>query len=303
MSWEELIEDFILELEIEGRAYNTIRNYKSKLNHYAKFFKEREVEPFELTRKDVNDYVLSLVDQNYQNSTINITISRLKKLFDYAVEQEFIDVNPVRYKNRPITKKVINVLSDDEVKRMLKVVKTHGDLRIINQRDYVIFMMLIDCGLRISEIETLNNDDILGNQLIVKNSKYNKDRILGISPILKKEINKYLRLKDKYYKNKLIDKDAFFISYQLNRLNKKAIWQIMQNVKSQIDIRSNIRFSPHTLRHTYAHMQISNGIDIYTLSLNMGHYDVSMTQKYLQSMRSENFVDKSIAKSNLMRLR
>lgn len=263
MYWEELIEDFILELEIEGRAYNTIRNYKSKLNHYAKFFKEREIEPFRLTRKDVNDYVLSLVDQNYQNSTINITISRLKKLFDYAVEQEFIDVNPVRYKNRPITKKVINVLSDDEVKRMLKVVKTHGDLRIINQRDYVIFMMLIDCGLRISEIETLNNDDILGNQLIVKNSKYNKDRILGISPILKKEINKYLRLKDKYYKNKLIDKDAFFISYQLNRLNKKAIWQIMQNVKSQIDIRSNIRFSPHTLRHTYAHMQISNGIDIY----------------------------------------
>ena len=303
MSWEELIEDFILELEIEGRAYNTIRNYKSKLNHYAKFFKEREIEPFRLTRKDVNDYVLNLVSLDYQNSTINITISRLKKLFDYAVEQEYINFNPVKYKNRPVAKKVINVLSNKEVKQMLKAVKTHSPLPIINQRDYVIFMMLIDCGLRISEIETLNNDDILKNQLIIKNSKFNKDRILGISPILKKEMNKYMRMKDKYYKGKLVDEDAFFVSYQLGRLNKKAIWQIMQDIKSKIDIRSSIRFSPHTLRHTYAHMQIENGLDIYTLSLNMGHYDVSMTQKYLQSMRSENFVDKSIAKSNLMHLR
>lgn len=303
MEWNELIEDFILELEILGRAQNTIKNYRSKLNHYANYFKSMGVKPFDLTKKDVNDYLLSLINANYQNSTINITMSRLKKLFDYAVEQEYIETNPIKYKNRPVTSKIIHVLNNSEVKQLLKAVKNHTPYPLINQRDYVIFLMLIDCGLRISEIEHLNNEDILDNQLMIKNSKFNKDRVLGISPILKKEINKYARMKEKYYKEKLIEQEAFFISYQHGRMNAKTLWYTMNQVKSKLDIRSNIRFSPHTLRHTYAHMQIRNGIDIYTLSLNMGHYDVSMTQKYLRTIRSEDFVDKSIAKSNLMHLR
>lgn len=303
MEWNELIEDFILELEILGRAQNTIKNYRSKLNHYANYFKSMGVKPFDLTKKDVNDYLLSLINTNYQNSTINITMSRLKKLFDYAVDQEYIETNPIKYKNRPVTSKIIHVLNNSEVKQLLKAVKNHTPYPLINQRDYVIFLMLIDCGLRISEIEHLNNEDILDNQLMIKNSKFNKDRVLGISPILKKEINKYARMKEKYYKEKLIEQEAFFISYQHGRMNAKTLWYTMNQVKSKLDIRSNIRFSPHTLRHTYAHMQIRNGIDIYTLSLNMGHYDVSMTQKYLRTIRSEDFVDKSIAKSNLMHLR
>lgn len=303
MQWEQLIDEFILELEVLGRADNTIKNYKSKLRHYAKHFQEMEIEPLELTRRDVNDYVRYLVDLNYQNSTINITISRLKILFDFAVEMDFINVNPVRYKNRPVTKKVIAILSNEEVKRMLKVAKNHTSYAIINQRDYVIFMMLIDCGLRISEICNLNHQDIMGNQLFINKSKYNKDRVVGISPILRKEINKYIRMKENYYKDTLIDKEAFFISYHRNRLSVKTTWQTMSDIKEDSKIREVVRFSPHTLRHTYAHMQIENGIDIYTLSLNMGHYDVGMTQKYLQNLRSADFLDKSIAKSNLMHLR
>lgn len=303
MSWEELIQEFLLELEILGRAKTTIKNYRSKLKHYSKYFEEKNIQPLDLTKKDLNEYILYLVSNNYQNSTINVSICRMKKLFDYAVNQEYLTKNPIQFKNRPVTKKIINVLNDDEIKRMLKVVKSHTRYKIINQRDYVIFMMLIDCGLRVSEIEHLNNDDIFENQMIIRNSKFNKDRVVAISPVLKKEILKYKRMKNSYYKNKTIDEKAFFISYQRNRLHGKSIWGTMSNIKDKSNIRDNVRFSPHTLRHTYAQMQIRNGIDIYTLSLNMGHFDVSITQKYLQSLTSEDFVEKSIKKSNLMNLK
>ncbi|MGH2096228.1 tyrosine-type recombinase/integrase, partial [Enterococcus faecalis] len=59
----------------------------------------------------------------------------------------------------------------------------------------------------------------------------------------------------------------------------------------------------HTLRHTYASMQLRNGLDIYRLSLNMGHSSIEMTQRYVQTLRSEDFIEKSIKKSTLMNLR
>ena len=57
------------------------------------------------------------------------------------------------------------------------------------------------------------------------------------------------------------------------------------------------------MRHTYAYMQVRNGMDIYTLSLNMGHSQVSSTQKYLQTLKSDDFVEKSIKYSTLKNLR
>ncbi|WP_430828195.1 tyrosine-type recombinase/integrase, partial [Enterococcus faecalis] len=59
----------------------------------------------------------------------------------------------------------------------------------------------------------------------------------------------------------------------------------------------------HTLRHTYASMQLRNGLDIYTLSLNMGHSSIEMTQRYVQTLSSEDFIEKSIKTSTLMNLK
>lgn len=77
----------------------------------------------------------------------------------------------------------------------------------------------------------------------------------------------------------------------------------MQEIKKQMDVRSVVRFSPHTLRHTYAHMQMRNGMDIYTLSKNMGHSSVTMIQNYLQTLKSDDFVKESIKYSTLQNLR
>ena len=302
MNWEDLIEEFLIDLEVKGRAETTIKNYKSKLTHYSKFFKAQNIMPLEIKKGDINKYVLSLVEQKQQNSSINIAISRIKKLFDYVVEEKMLDENPIVYTQRPAQKKVIKILNEKQINLLLQEVQRVAPYPIINQRNLVIFMMLIDCGMRIIEIQNLNESDILKNQIIIRNSKFNKDRVVALSPILRREIIKYRRMKDKYYQNKDYDREAFFISYQLCRLQAKAIWPIMKAVKDKCDIDDDIRFSPHTLRHTYAYMQIKNGLDIHTLSINMGHYSVAMTERYLTTLTSDSFLEKSLKASNLMNL-
>ena len=112
---------------------------------------------------------------------------------------------------------------------------------------------------------------------------------------------KYDRIKRNRYKTD--DYQYYFVSYQRGKLSEKSIWDMMQEIKKQMDVRNVVRFSGHTLRHTYAHMQMRNGMDIYTLSKNMGHSSVTMTQNYLQTLKSDDFVKESIKYSTLQNLR
>lgn len=77
----------------------------------------------------------------------------------------------------------------------------------------------------------------------------------------------------------------------------------MKQIQKKVTIRKEVRFSGHTLRHTYAGMQLRNGLDIFTLSLNMGHSSIQMTQNYVKTIKSEDFIGKSIKTSTLMNLK
>ena len=228
-------------------------------------------------------------------------INMLSQMFEYMIDEEYLLINPAKKINRLLEQhKVIYPLNDSEIKELLRVAKINRSKHIA-QRNVVLFTMLLECGLRVSEIANLKNEDILENQIVIRNSKYNKDRAVAITKILKKEMIKYDRIKKAKYKD--YDFEYYFVSYQLCKLDSKAIWTIMNTMQKQIKLRNVVRFSGHTLRHTYAYMQVRNGMDIYTLSLNMGHSQVSSTQKYLQTLKSDDFVEKSIKYSTLKNLR
>ncbi|MFJ3331470.1 MULTISPECIES: site-specific integrase [unclassified Enterococcus] len=301
MEWEEIIVEFCLDITVRGFSKITIKNYKSKLSNTAKFFKSINVCPSNLKKTHVSLWILDMQEKQMQASTINLSVSRMKKLYDYMLKENYVENNPFeRIERLKEQTKVIYPLNDFEIKQMLSAARNHR-YKYIAQRNVVILMLMIECGLRISEVCEITDEDIMSNQILIKNSKNNKDRAVAISPIIKKEIIKYQRLKKKKYGS--IKGNPFIISNKSSKLNEKAIWQIMQEIKKEIQVRSCVRFSGHTLRHTYASMQLRNGLDIYTLSLNMGHSTIQMTQRYVQTLNSGDFIEKSIRTSTLMNLR
>jgi len=301
MNWEDIILEFCMDITVRGFSKITIKNYKSKLRNTANFFKSINVEPSQIEKKHIKSWIIDMQEKEMQASTINVSVSRLKKLFDYMLIEKYIEYNPfVDIERLKEQRKVIYPLNDCEIKQMLIVAKKHP-YKHIAQRNVVILMLMIECGLRISEVCEIRDEDIMNNQIIIRKSKNNEDRAVAVSPILKKEIIKYYRIKKRKYGS--LKWNPFIISNLGKKLNEKSIWQIMQEIKKQIDIRDCVRFSGHTLRHTYASMQLRNGLDIYTLSLNMGHSSIEMTQRYVQTLSSEDFIEKSIKTSTLMNLR
>lgn len=301
MKWQEMIDEFLTDIQIRGYSETTVKNYRYKLINIKDYFLSKNVQLDNIKKQDIKLWVLFLQKSGKQASSINIMINMLSQMFEYMIDEEYLLINPAKKINRLLEQhKVIYPLNDSEIKQLLRVAKINRS-RHIAQRNVVLFTMLLECGLRVSEIANLKNTDILENQIVIRNSKYNKDRAVAITKILKKEMIKYDRIKKTKYKD--YDFEYYFVSYQLCKLDSKAIWTIMNTMQKQIKLRNVVRFSGHTLRHTYAYMQVRNGMDIYTLSLNMGHSQVSSTQKYLQTLKSDDFVEKSIKYSTLKNLR
>ena len=300
-NWQEMIDEFINDIEIKGYSKVTISNYRYKLKNIQDYFISQGINKIDnITKQDIKKWIAFLQAQGKQASTINVTVNRLSRVFNYMFGEEYIDVNIFKKIAQLKTqKKIIYPLNDSEIKQMLLIASKHK-YKHIAQRNVVLFSMMLDCGLRISEVANLKNEDVLENQIIIRNGKNNKDRALAITPILKKQMIKYDRLKKNRYKTD--DYQYYFVSYQRGKLSEKSIWDMMQEIKKQMDVRNVVRFSGHTLRHTYAHMCMRNGMDIYTLSKNMGHSSVTMTQNYLQTLKSDDFVKESIKYSTLQNL-
>ena len=305
MDWNEIILEFCLDITIKGFSQITIKNYESKLKNSAFYFTEQGVEPLNINKASINGWILHQQYLKHQSSSINVAVSRMKKLFDYIIDEGHLDINPFTKVSRlPERIKEIHPLNDSEIKNIIDVARRHP-YKHVGQRNVVILMIMLDCGLRVSEVTNLELRDVLTNQLIVRNSKNNKDRSVVISPMLQKELIKYERIKKKKYGNIYGNHTSspLLISSRGGRLNSKTIWQIMSEIKKSACIRDIVRFSGHTLRHTYASMQLRNGLDIYTLSLNMGHSSIQMTQNYVRTLKTEDFFDKSLKTSTLMNLK
>ncbi len=299
--WQEIINEFLIDIKIRAYSDQTIYNYKIKLKNIEDFFESENIKIDEISKKDIKMWIAHMLTEDKQASTINATINRLSKLLSYMVEEEYIEKNVLSgFKRLRAQKKIIYPLNDYEIRQLITVCK-HHKYKHIAQRNTVMFMMMLECGLRISEVANLKNTDILENQIVIRNSKNNKDRALAITPILKKEMLKYNRIKNNKYKDG--ECEYYFISSLNCGMNPKSIFSIMKRMKEDMDIREVVRFSGHTLRHTYAHMAIRNGMDIYTLSMNMGHGTITMTQNYLQTLKSDDFVKKSVQYSTLKNLR
>ncbi len=299
--WDEIVEEFMLDMQIKNFSASTLSNYHYKLKRCKQFFDRRGINKIdEITKQDVKKLIADLQKQGLQAVSINSILCRLIKLFDYMLEEEYIKESPCQsIKKLKTQKKVIYPLDDFEIRQMLAIASKNRS-KELGQRNVVMLAMMLETGMRIKEIMNLKNEDILENQIFVRNGKGGKDRAVAITPILKKHMLKYNRLKQK---TKSKDCKYFFVSQRHTKGTTKIGLQVMESIKKEMDLRSVVRFSPHSLRHTYAYMQMRNGMDIYTLSKNMGHSTITMTQNYLQTLKSDDFVEKSVKYSTLQNLR
>lgn len=244
---------------------------------------------------------MNLKKKGLSVSYINGIQKNIRSFFRFCVEEGYVAEkrNPVlglKWMKQP--KVLIKTFEDEEVIRMLNVYKGSHYLELRNK---LIIMFFVDLGIRNLELCSLTCPDVMDTTIKIR-GKGNKERHLYISPILKKYMIKYERVKEMYFKDKLMTDSNYFLSQNGKMLTNTAIEIVVRKAGQQAKVRESIRCSPHTLRHYYAQKQLRLGLDVYSLSRLLGHESTAITNIYLQSIQDEKIVELAKTSSPLMNL-
>lgn len=299
----EVLEEYLYHIQVENYSHRTIKGYK---NNNLAFFRFIEAD-FNITELEkvkpqhIKAYFMHLKKLGRKPTYVNGILRNIRSFFAYCMEENYVtkESNPcfkVGWLKQDKT--VIHAFNDQEIGLMIQSYKPSS---WINMRNKLILMFFADTGIRNSELIDIQHDDILETNIKIR-GKGRKERYVPISPVLKKNMIKYERMKEFYFKDKLLTHNNYFVSYRSLPLTTEAMLNVVKRAGENAKVRKSIRCSPHTIRHYYAQKNLRMGNDIYSLSRLLGHTTVNITKIYLESIQDESIVEKGRMHSPLMNL-
>lgn len=297
----DLLNEFKMECELRKLSKRTIKGYYNNVALFLNYIqKENQLtELDQITHLHIKGYMRYLISKKLSESYANGILKCLRAYYVYCVQEDYVKENVCkRVQWQREGKVLINAFSDDEVKELLKAFDYSTYLQARNK---TILAVAFDTGARNTEICDILNIDISEESILI-HGKGNKQRRVALSPYVKKCMAKYIRLRDYQFMNKTLKYDNFFLSRTGRPLTKEALEFIFNQANEKAQIRDTIRCSPHTARHYFAQAQLKNGLDVYSLSRLLGHENINITKRYLQSIQDEKIVEMSVKTSPLMNL-
>lgn len=220
-------------------------------------------------------------------------IAAIRSFYKYLTNKaKVISENPMQDLDAPRLKKALpRYLDLDESIHLLESVDEPNQAR-----DYCILTLFLNCGLRISELVSLNLTDVRGDQLRVL-GKGNKERMIFLNDACKDAIEEWLAERSR---SAAADKNALFLTRKHTRMTTDAVHYMVKQRLKKAGLDASL-YSSHKLRHTAATLMLQNGVDVRTLQEVLGHEHLNTTQIYTH-VDNENL--RAAAKANpLGRLR
>lgn len=291
MLLENVLQEYLFDCQLRKLSVRTIKSVRNNnqrfFQYLAKEFAIFKLE--EVKRVHIQAYVNYLSEVGRKESYINNIIKSFRALFVYCEQEEYIKESPmkkVKFQKEEIT--LIETFTDDEVRKMISFYcgKTFLDIR-----NRFVIVLLLDAGIRNSELCDIKMED-LSDSAIRIHGKGKKIRFVPMTPSINKVLLKYLRSREKYIKDKLnYQEEYLFLSQKGKRLTPETVQRVVRDCGMSCDIRNEIRCSPHTFRHYYSQTQLKNGCDIFVVSKLLGHSNINITKRYLNSMRDEDVLE------------
>lgn len=293
-------DEYVFNCQLRKLSEKTIKNYAKQIEYLLNFLeKEKGVtEIEEVTPQHIKEFLMGMKKRGRTVNYFNDLLKAFKVFFRYAYEEGYTaTLLTEKIKNAKGDKVIIRTFSDQEVKRLLNHYKGH---KFLDVRNKVMLMLLIDTGIRLSELIELTEEQIKLDYIIIK-GKGSKERVVVKSPMLGKWLIKYISIRNVYFQYRNIPENIF-LSKNGKPLETAMVDRIIKNAGKACDISKDVRVSAHTFRHTYAQYQLRNGLDIYTLSRLLGHENIAITQIYLNGVRDEQVITAAQKTSPLMNL-
>lgn len=283
LNLKELISQYLLMCELQNNLdKKTLKAYRIDLEQFRNFMVNKE--DF-CSKESINEYIYELKYKEYAIKTIKRKVASLKAFFSYLNYEDIIEINPfykikIRIKEPFVLPKIIPI---GELSVLFEYLS--NEINICDKksfrykelvRDRTVLELLIGTGMRISEVCTLKNENVVYSRNVVKiYGKGSKERIV---PIYNSRLIDSLRLYSEIFAEELSKSDYFFVNKRKNRLSTQSVRNMLKKycVLAKIDL----NITPHMFRHTFATMLLDQDVDTRHIQMLLGHSNIMTTQIY-----------------------
>ena len=265
-----------LELSLSN---NTINAYCHDIEMFRDFLEDKKhsLSISQITHHDIEDFFARLYDLGIAASSQARILSGLKSFYRYLIQEKICEEDPTLLVSSPsIGRHIPEVLSYEEIVSMLETIDLSQQF---GHRNKAIIEVMYGCGLRVSEVISLNISDIyIKDEFIRIVGKGDKERLV---PIGKKTINElmlYVKGERLHQEIKAKYSDKVFISARGTSLTRQSVFLLVKSLVEKAGIKKTI--SPHTLRHSFATHLLEGGADLRAVQQMLGHSSISTTEIY-----------------------
>lgn len=256
---------------------NTLQSYRRDIEQYEKYVSENKINYLKVTEETITDYMEYLREENKKESTISRSLASIRSFYQYLIRTKKIKKDPTSKIESPkINKRVPNILTSKEVELLLDQPK---DVDLKGTRDKAMLEFAYATGMRVTEMISLNIDDVKLDEGYVVCKGRNKSRNIPLGSMSLKALKEYME-DSRPYLIRDEEEPALFVNISGTRLTRQGFWKIVKYYKEQAHIEKDI--TPHVLRHSFATHLLQNGAELKAIQTMLGHSDISSTQVYMQ---------------------
>lgn len=276
-----MLDSFLDFLSAQKRfSEHTAVAYKKDVEQFLEFAdisKEHELK--EVNTRLIRGWMVELMENDYVAQSVNRKLSTLRTYFKWLKKEGVIHDNPMKLVRGPKNNKRLPSFIQQKQITENKLADTFSD-DFEGQRDRLMFELLYQTGIRLSELIHLKDADVSNSQIKVL-GKRNKERIIPISKDLSLAIEKYRGLRREIS----VSSDTLLVLKTGKILYPKFVYRRINKYLSQAtDVKKK---SPHVLRHTFATHMLNNGAGLEVLKELLGHANLSATQVYTHNSFAE----------------
>jgi integrase/recombinase XerD len=275
---EKQIKLFLDFLKVDKKlSENTLQSYKRDIEQYEKYVEENRINYLKVTEEDIRDYMEYLREENKKQSTISRSLASIRSFYQFLIRVKKIKKDPTMAIESPkVNKRVPNILTSKEVELLLDQPQ---DVDLKGTRDKAMLEFAYATGMRVTEMISLNMEDVKLDEGYVVCRGRNKIRNIPLGSMSLKALKEYIEDARPYLIRNETE-EALFVNVNGTRLTRQGFWKIVKYYKEQAHIEKDI--TPHVLRHSFATHLLQNGADLKAIQTMLGHSDISSTQVYMQ---------------------
>ena len=258
-----------------GLSEQTLAAYGSDLKQLAQCLGGQSTNLLDCDRANLLSCLSWRVGQGYNPRSTSRFLSSVRRFYQFCTRENLITEDPSSLIDSPkLGRTLPKTITEREIEDLLDAPEDDA----LGQRDLAMLELLYACGLRISELVTLEVNQVSMHQGVLRvTGKGNKERLVPIGESAIDAIKEYLaNSRLELLGNKQCN--TLFLSRRGTGMTRQAFWYRIKHYALVAGIKKTI--SPHVLRHAFATHLLNHGADLRSLQMLLGHSDLSTTQIY-----------------------